>query len=54
MMAAHFEGATPLEPGDIARAILYALGRPDGVAVNEVPVRPATQVNYARRSVDPG
>ena len=33
----------PLEPEDIAEAILYAVGGPDRVAVNEVLVRPAGQ-----------
>ena len=33
----------PLEPGDIAEAILYAVGGPERVAVNEVLVRPAGQ-----------
>jgi len=43
MMAQRFEGVTPLESGDIARAVLYAIGQPDHVAVNEVLVRPSTQ-----------
>ncbi len=34
----------PLESGDIARAILYAISAPPNVAVNEVLVRPAGQV----------
>jgi NADP-dependent 3-hydroxy acid dehydrogenase YdfG len=33
----------PLEAGDIAEAILYAVAAPDRVAVNEVLVRPAGQ-----------
>jgi clavulanate-9-aldehyde reducatase len=33
----------PLEAGDIAEAILYAVASPDRVAVNEVLVRPAGQ-----------
>jgi NADP-dependent 3-hydroxy acid dehydrogenase YdfG len=33
----------PLEPEDIAEAILYAVGGPERVAVNEVLVRPAGQ-----------
>jgi NADP-dependent 3-hydroxy acid dehydrogenase YdfG len=33
----------PLEAGDIAQAILYAVASPDRVAVNEVLVRPAGQ-----------
>lgn len=39
-----FKGVTPLESEDIARAVLYALGQPENVAVNEVLVRPARQV----------
>ncbi len=34
---------TPLEPADIARAILYVVGQPPHVAVNEVLVRPSRQ-----------
>jgi NADP-dependent 3-hydroxy acid dehydrogenase YdfG len=37
------EVGKPLEADDIARAILYAVGEPDHVAVNEVLVRPAGQ-----------
>ena len=37
------EVGKPLEAEDIARAILYAVGEPDHVAVNEVLVRPAGQ-----------
>ena len=44
MMAQRFEGVTPLEAQDIARAILYAIGQPDHVAVNEVLVRPTRQL----------
>jgi clavulanate-9-aldehyde reducatase len=33
----------PLDPEDIARSILYAVGEPDHVTVNEVLVRPAGQ-----------
>ncbi|MFG6114933.1 SDR family oxidoreductase [Halobacillus sp. MO56] len=32
---------TPLEPGDIARAVTYAVSQPDYVNVNEVIVRPS-------------
>ena len=32
-----------LEPGDIARAVIYALSQPDHVDVNEVMVRPVNQ-----------
>jgi NADP-dependent 3-hydroxy acid dehydrogenase YdfG len=34
----------PLKPEDIAEAVLYAIGRPSHVAVNEMLVRPAEQV----------
>jgi NADP-dependent 3-hydroxy acid dehydrogenase YdfG len=37
------EVGKPLEADDIARSILYAVGEPDHVAVNEVLVRPAGQ-----------
>ncbi len=37
------EIGNPLEPEDIARAILYAVGEPDHVVINEVLVRPAGQ-----------
>jgi len=37
------EVGKPLEADDIARAILYAVGEPDHVVVNEVLVRPAGQ-----------
>jgi NADP-dependent 3-hydroxy acid dehydrogenase YdfG len=36
-------GITPMEADDIARAILYVIGQPDGVSVNEVLVRPTSQ-----------
>lgn len=34
---------TPLEASDIANAILYAIGQPPNVSVNEVLVRPSSQ-----------
>ena len=34
---------TPLEPGDIARAVLYVLSQPPHVDVNEIVVRPTAQ-----------
>jgi clavulanate-9-aldehyde reducatase len=39
-----FAEVTILEAEDIANAILYAIGQPDNVAVNEVLVRPTAQV----------
>jgi clavulanate-9-aldehyde reductase len=39
-----FEGVTPLEAEDIANAILYVLGQPSNVSVNEVLVRPTGQI----------
>ena len=39
-----FEGVRRLEAEDIARAVLYAIGQPDHVAVNEVLVRPTNQL----------
>jgi NADP-dependent 3-hydroxy acid dehydrogenase YdfG len=36
--------AHPLEPNDVADAVVYALSRPAHVAVNELLVRPAAQV----------
>jgi NADP-dependent 3-hydroxy acid dehydrogenase YdfG len=42
-MAKRFEGVTPLGAEDIARAVLYAIGQPPHVSVNEVLVRPTTQ-----------
>lgn len=42
-MAKRFEGVTPLAAEDIAAAVLYAIGQPENVSVNEVLVRPASQ-----------
>jgi NADP-dependent 3-hydroxy acid dehydrogenase YdfG len=42
-MAKRFEGVTPLEAGDIAAAILYAIGQPANVSINEVLIRPSGQ-----------
>ncbi len=42
-MAKRFAGVTPLSSEDIARAILYAIGQPPNVSVNEVLVRPSGQ-----------
>jgi NADP-dependent 3-hydroxy acid dehydrogenase YdfG len=43
-MAKRFEGVTPLVAEDIANAVLYAIGQPSNVSVNEVLVRPAAQM----------
>jgi clavulanate-9-aldehyde reductase len=42
-MAKRFAGVTPLASEDIAGAILYAIGQPENVAVNEILVRPRAQ-----------
>src|SRR5271165_793305 len=42
-IAKRFQGVTPLESGDIADAVLYALAQPANVSVNEVLVRPSGQ-----------
>jgi NADP-dependent 3-hydroxy acid dehydrogenase YdfG len=42
-MAKRFAGVTPLVSEDIAEAILYAIGQPENVAVNEILVRPRAQ-----------
>ncbi len=42
-MAKRFAGVTPLDATDIAGAILYAIGQPPNVSVNEVLVRPSGQ-----------
>src|SRR6266566_500600 len=42
-MAKRFQGITPLAADDIARAILFAIGQPANVSVNEVLVRPSGQ-----------
>jgi clavulanate-9-aldehyde reducatase len=42
-MRQRFEGVTPLDADDIARAIVYVLAQPANVAVNEVLVRPSGQ-----------
>ena len=39
-----FEGVERLVSEDIARAVLYAIGQPDHVAINEVLVRPTSQL----------
>jgi clavulanate-9-aldehyde reducatase len=42
-MAKRFAGVSPLSAEDIARAILYAIGQPPNVSVNEVLIRPTGQ-----------
>jgi len=42
-MAKRFAGVTPLAADDIAAAILYAIGQPSNVSINEVLVRPSGQ-----------
>ncbi len=42
-IATRFAGVTPLSSEDIAGAILYAIGQPPHVSVNEVLVRPSGQ-----------
>jgi NADP-dependent 3-hydroxy acid dehydrogenase YdfG len=42
-MAKRFAGVTPLSSEDIANAILYAIGQPENVSVNEVLIRPSKQ-----------
>jgi clavulanate-9-aldehyde reducatase len=37
------EGLHPLDPGDVARAVVFALGQPQHVAVNEILLRPTQQ-----------
>jgi clavulanate-9-aldehyde reducatase len=44
VMAKRFAGVTPLEADDIARAIVYALSQPPNVSINEVLVRPTSQM----------
>jgi NADP-dependent 3-hydroxy acid dehydrogenase YdfG len=43
-MKGRFAGVTPMQPADIANAIIYALGQPSYVSINEVLVRPTRQV----------
>ena len=42
-MAKRFAGVQPLDADDIADAILYVIGAPANVAINEVLIRPAGQ-----------
>ena len=43
-MAKRFQGVTPLAAEDIANAVLYAIGQPANVSINEVLIRPSGQV----------
>jgi clavulanate-9-aldehyde reductase len=43
-IAQRFSGVTRLDAQDIANAILYALGQPANVGVNEILIRPTNQV----------
>jgi NADP-dependent 3-hydroxy acid dehydrogenase YdfG len=43
-MAKRFAGVTPLSSEDIAGAVLYAIGQPPNVSINEVLVRPSQQL----------
>jgi clavulanate-9-aldehyde reductase len=43
-LAKRFAGVTPLAAEEIANAILYAIGQPPNVSVNEVLVRPSGQL----------
>jgi NADP-dependent 3-hydroxy acid dehydrogenase YdfG len=38
-----FQGIVPMQADDIARAILYVIGQPPGVSINEVLIRPTSQ-----------
>jgi NADP-dependent 3-hydroxy acid dehydrogenase YdfG len=42
-MAKRFAGVTPLAAEEIADAILYAIGQPPNVSVNELLIRPSAQ-----------
>ena len=42
-MMRRFEGVEPLEAEDIANAIVFALGQPPHVSINELLVRPTRQ-----------
>jgi NADP-dependent 3-hydroxy acid dehydrogenase YdfG len=42
-MAKRFAGVTRLAAEDIAGAVLYAIGQPQNVSINEVLVRPSGQ-----------
>jgi NADP-dependent 3-hydroxy acid dehydrogenase YdfG len=42
-MMRRFEGVVPMQAHDIANAILFALGQPSHVSINELLVRPSNQ-----------
>jgi NADP-dependent 3-hydroxy acid dehydrogenase YdfG len=42
-MAKRFAGVTPLTADEIAAAVLFAIGQPANVSVNELLVRPSGQ-----------
>jgi len=44
VMQKAFEGVTPLQADDIARAVVYAMSQPENVSLNEVLIRPTQQV----------
>jgi len=44
-LARRFAGVEPLRAEDVARAVVFALGQPPNVSVNEVLVRPSGQQN---------
>jgi len=43
-LSRQFGGVTPLQASDVAGAIVYAIGQPQNVSINEVLVRPSGQV----------
>ena len=43
-IAKMFQDVTPLSAEDIARSVLYAIGQPANVSINEVLIRPSGQV----------
>jgi NADP-dependent 3-hydroxy acid dehydrogenase YdfG len=43
MISKSFQGMTPMEADDIARAIVYAVSQPKHVSINEMLVRPSGQ-----------
>jgi NADP-dependent 3-hydroxy acid dehydrogenase YdfG len=43
VVSTRYEGIAPLQAQDVAAAILYAIGQPAHVSVNEILVRPSTQ-----------